>query len=78
MSDQRMTDTELINYCEAQARTPVGMIDGERVARLHELAGLSWRAPKARVRQFWQPEQSWVDSLVSQARARQDRWGDAS
>lgn len=66
-----MTDPELIAYCVAHCRTPVGAISGEMFARLHELAGESAdRVMAVRGRQWWYPDPEWVDRLAPLARGR--------
>jgi len=64
-----MTDRELIDYCEAQSQTPRGMISGEMVSRLHELAGQHGAARIARSQGWWTLPSEHVSIVCNLARS---------
>ena len=69
---QIMEDKELISYCVAQCRTPVGAIHRDMMLRLHKLAEESDDETMTALNRvdWWHPTPEWIDSLAVAARNR--------
>lgn len=72
-----MTDRELIDYCEAHSRTPVGMIHRDMVKRVMFLA-TNEEAVWFDAREWWQVDADDMAAICKEARKTLERGDNGS